>query len=82
LLSVTVQHSFNPNATPVVFSAAQLIGRHFEVSISEGGLTYSTGANGPIAGLAHASANAYPSLFTIGVAYLFGRSDLPAALAQ
>ena len=82
MLAVAVQHSFNPNATPVVFSAAQLFGRHLMLSVSEGGFTYATGFTGPIAGLVQASTTAYPSLFTVGVSYLFGHSDLPAALQQ
>jgi hypothetical protein len=82
MLAVSVQHSFNPNATPVVFSAAQLFGRHLMLSVSEGGFTYATGFTGPLAGLVHTSTQAYPSLFTVGVSYLFGHSDLPAALQQ
>ena len=82
LLAVVVQHNFNPDATPLVFSAGQLLGRHLEISAAYGGLTYSASATGPFRGLVNASATAYPSLFTIGINYLIGHSDLPAALQQ
>jgi len=82
LLAVFIQHDFHPSVTPVVFSAAQLFGRHFSVAVSEGGFNYSASATGPFQGLVNASATAYPSLFTASVNYLFGRSDLPAALQQ
>ena len=81
-LAVLVQHNFNPNVTPVVFSAGQLIGRQFEIAVSEGGFTASSTKPGPFSGLVSASTKAYPSLFAVSVNYLFGRSDLPAALAQ
>jgi hypothetical protein len=82
LLAVLVQHSFNPNVTPVAFNAGQLIGRHFEVTVTAGGFSYSSSRAGPFYGLVSASSSAYPSLFSVGVNYLFGRSDLPAALQQ
>jgi hypothetical protein len=82
LLGLFVQHNFHPSATPVVFSAAQLIGRHFDIAISEGGFNYSASATGPLTGVVGASTNAYPSLFTASVNYLFGFSNLPAALQQ
>jgi hypothetical protein len=82
LLGLFVQHTFNPSATPVVFSAAQLFGRHLEVAASYGGFNYSASATGPLTGLVHASTTAYPTLFSISVNYLFGHSDLPAALQQ
>jgi hypothetical protein len=82
LLALLVQHNFQPSSTPVVFNAAQLIGRHFEVSISEGGFSSTVNGSGPLNGLISASSKAYPSLFTAGVNYLFGSSDLPAALQQ
>lgn len=77
LLAVLLQHNFHPNVTPVIFSAAQLFGRHFELSITEGGFSYSASATGPIQGLVNASSTAYPSLFTAGINYLFGQSNLP-----
>jgi len=80
LLALFLQHNFNPRITPVVFSATQLFGRHLSVSIAEGGFNYSASANGPFQGLVSASTTAYPSVFTIGVNYLIGHSDLPAAL--
>jgi hypothetical protein len=80
LLAIVVQHDFSPNATPFVFSAAQLFGRHLEISAAYGGFTYSAFRTGPFQGLATASTTANPSLFTIGVNYLIGHSDLPAAL--
>ena len=76
-LAVVVQHNFNPNTTPVTFSAAQLIGRHLSVAIAEGGFTYSSSRAGPFFGLVNASTTAYPSLFSVSVNYLFGHSDLP-----
>ncbi len=81
LIALVVQHNFNPSVTPVVISVAQLIGRHFEVSIAEGGFNYATSSTA-LNGLVHASATAYPSLFTASVNYLFGESNLPAALQQ
>jgi hypothetical protein len=82
LLAVFIQHNFHPSVTPVVFSAGQLFGRHLSVAVSAGGFNYSASATGPFQGLVNASATAYPSLFTASVNYLFGRSDLPAALQQ
>lgn len=80
LLAVVVQHSFNPNVTPVAFTGSQLIGRHFSITVTEGGLTYTTSTSGPFLGLVNAQSTSYPSLFTIGVNVLIGHSDLPAAL--
>jgi hypothetical protein len=80
-LAVIIQHSFNPNATPIVFSAAQLFGRHFALSAAYGGFTYSTSTTGALQGLVNASATAHPTLFTLDASYLFGESNLPAALS-
>lgn len=82
LLSVFVQHNFYPNVTPVGFSATQLIGRHLAISVTEGGFSYTTSASGPLGGLVTASSTAYPNLFSVGITYLFGHSDLPAPLQQ
>ncbi|MGB8910611.1 MAG: hypothetical protein WCC84_17845 [Candidatus Cybelea sp.] len=81
-LALLVQHNFYPNTTPIAFTAGQLIGRHFEVSVLEGGFVRTTSAIGPVEGLVNATATAYPSLFNVNVNYLIGRSDLPAALQQ
>lgn len=80
LLALFVQHNFSPNATPIAFSAGQLVGRHFEIAISEGGFVRTASATGPFEGLVNATATAYPSLFNISANYLIGRSELPAAL--
>jgi Copper amine oxidase N-terminal domain len=80
LVALTIQHDFSPSVTPVIFTVGQQFGRHFGVIVSEGGFNYSASATGPFQGLVNASATAYPSLFTASVNYLFGRSDLPAAL--
>ncbi len=80
LLALVVQHNFNPNATPIVFSAGQLFGRHFALLAAYGGVTYSASTTGAVQGLVNASATAHPTLFTISANYLFGQSDLPAAL--
>jgi len=80
LLAMVIQHNFNPNTTPVAFSAGQQFGRHFFVSVTEGGFSYASSRAGPLFGLVNASTTAYPSLFSVNVNYLFGRSDLPAAL--
>jgi hypothetical protein len=82
LLAVVVQHNFNPNVTPVAFSAGQQFGRHFFVSVTEGGFNYSSSQSGLFYGLVNTSTTTYPSLFSVSVNYLFGRSDLPAALQQ
>jgi hypothetical protein len=82
ILALFVQHNFSPNTTPIAFSAGQLIGRHFEIAISEGGFVRTASATGPFEGLVNATATAYPSLFNVNVNYLIGRSDLPAALQQ
>ncbi|HME80753.1 MAG TPA: hypothetical protein VKF82_01610 [Candidatus Eremiobacteraceae bacterium] len=82
LVALVVQHSFNPSTTPVAFSVGQQFGRHFFVSATEGGFTHSSSRSGPFFGLVNASSTAYPSLFSVNVNYLFGRSDLPAALMQ
>ena len=82
LLAVFVQHNFNPNTTPLAFSAGQLIGRHFELAVSEGGFVRTASATGPFQGVVNATATAYPSLFNVSANYLIGRSDLPAALQQ
>ena len=78
LLALFVQHTFNPNTTPVAFSAGQLIGRHLELALTEGGFVRTASATGPFDGLINASATAYPSLFNVSANYLIGRSDLPA----
>ena len=39
LLALFVQHNFNPNTTPLALSAGQLVGRHFELAVAEGGLS-------------------------------------------
>jgi hypothetical protein len=80
LLALVVQHNFNPSTTPVAFGAGQQFGRHFYVGVTEGGFTYSSSRAGPFFGLVNSSTTAYPSLFSVSVNYLFGRSDLPAAL--
>jgi hypothetical protein len=82
LLAFVVQHSFNPNTTPVVFSAGQLMSRHVELFASYGVARVSASTTTALQGLATASATARPSVFTIGINYLIGRSDLPAALQQ
>ena len=82
MLAVFAQHNFQPNVTPVAFSASQLLGRHLAISVAEGGLSYSRSGAGPVAGLVTATTTAYPSFFSVGLSYLFGRSDLPAALQQ
>jgi hypothetical protein len=82
LLALAVQHNFSPNATPVIFSAAQLVGRHFDVAVAYGGFNYSLTSTGPLNGLINASTTAYPTLFSASINYLFGQSDLPAALQQ
>jgi hypothetical protein len=72
------------NSTPTQrrLRSVQLIGRHFGITLTEGGFIYSALAAGPFRGLVNATATAYPSLFNVSVNYLFGRSDLPAALQQ
>lgn len=80
ILALFVQHNFSPNTTPIAFSAGQLIGRHFEIAVSEGGFVRTASATGPFEGLVNATATAYPSLFNVSANYLIGRSDLPAAL--
>jgi hypothetical protein len=80
LLAVVIQHNFNPSTTPVAFSAGQQIERHFYVAVTEGGFSYSSSRPGPFLGLVNTSSTAYPSLFSVSLNYLFGRSDLPAAL--
>jgi len=80
LLAVFVQHNFSPSTTPVGFSIGQQFGRHFMITATEGGFTYSSSRAGPFFGLLNSSTTAYPSLFSVSVNYLFGRSDLPAAL--
>lgn len=82
LVAFLFQHNFQPNVTPVVFSAGQLFGRHFEVSAEYGGFTYSASRNGAFSGLVNATASTNPSLFAVGINYLIGSSDLPAALQQ
>jgi hypothetical protein len=82
LLALFVQHNFNPSVTPVAFSAGQLIGRHFDLVLTVGGFTYSTSSVGAFHGLVSTSSTANPNLFTVSANYLFGRSDLPAALTQ
>ena len=80
MLAVTVAHSFNPNIWPVVGSLTQLLGRHVAVYVSYGGFDYTAAGSGPFHGLVSASTTTYPTLFSTGVNFLFGRSDLPAAL--
>lgn len=80
LLAVFVQHNFSPSTTPVGFSVGQQFGRHFMVTVTEGGFTYSSSRAGPFFGLVNSSTTAYPSLFSVNVNYLFGQSNLPAAL--
>ena len=82
VLSLSAEHDFNPSTTPVAFSAGQLIGRHFEVAITEGSFHYASSRAGPFFGLVNTATTAYPRLFSVSVNYLFGRSDLPAALQQ
>ena len=82
LLAVFVQHNFSPNTTPIAFSAGQLIGRHFEIAVAQGGFVSTASATGPFEGLVNATATSYPSFFNVSANYLFGRSDLPAALQQ
>jgi len=79
-LALLVQHNFHPDVTPVVVSAGQLIGRHLEISAAYGGFTYSASANGPFNGIVNATATTYPTLFTIGLNYLIGQSNLPEGL--
>jgi hypothetical protein len=80
ILALFVQHDFSPNTTPIAFSAGQLVGRHFEIAVSEGGFVRTATASGPFEGLVNATVSAYPSLFNVSANYLIGRSDLPAAL--
>lgn len=80
LLALVFQHSFNPNVTPIAFTASQLVGRHFSLTLTGGGLNYTSSTSGPVAGLVSVENTTTPSLFSVGVNYLFGRSDLPAAL--
>jgi hypothetical protein len=80
LLALFVQHNFSPNTTPIAFSAGQLVGRHFEIAISEGGFVRTASATGQFEGLVNATVTAHPSLFNVSASYLIGRSDLPAAL--
>lgn len=75
-----MQHSFHPNATPVVASAGQLVGRHLEIAAAYGGFTYSASANGAFNGIVNATAATYPTLFSVSLSYLIGNSNLPAAL--
>jgi hypothetical protein len=80
LLALFLQHNFSPNTTPIAFSAGQLIGRHFEIAVSEGGFVRTASASAPFDGLVNATATAYPSVFNVSVNYLIGSSDLPAEL--
>jgi hypothetical protein len=80
LLALVFQHSFNPNVTPIALTASQLVGRHFSVTLTVGGLNYTSSTSGPISGLVSVTSTTYPSLFSVGMNYLFGRSDLPPAL--
>ena len=73
-------YNFNRNTTPIALSAGQLIGRHFEIALTEGGFVRTASAMGPFEGLVNATATVYPSLFNVSVNYLIGPSDLPAAL--
>lgn len=80
LMALFIQHNFNPNTTPIAFSAGQLVGRHFEVAVAEGGFVRTAAATGPFEGLVSATVTAHPSLFNVSASYLIGQSDLPAAL--
>ena len=82
LLALFVQHNFNPNTTPIAFSAGQLFGRHFEIAVAEGGFVRTATATGPFEGLVNATVTAHPSLFNVSANYLIGESDLPVALQQ
>jgi hypothetical protein len=82
LLALFVQHNFNPNTTPIAFSAGQLFGRHFEIAVAEGGFVRTATAIGPFESVVDATARAYPSVFNVSANYLIGQSDLPAALQQ
>jgi len=81
LVALTVSHSFNPSVTPVAFTVGQQFGRHVFISVTEGGFNYSSSSTGPFFGLVNTSSTAYPSLFSVNANFLFGRSDLPAALS-
>lgn len=80
LLALFVQHNFSPNTTPIAFSLGQLVGRHFEISATEGGFVRTATATGPFEGVVSATVRAHPSLFNVSANYLIGQSDLPAAL--
>ncbi len=80
LLALFVQHNFSPNTTPIAFSAGQLVGRHFEIAVAEGGFVRTATATGPFEGVVSTTVAARPSLFNASANYLFGQSDLPAAL--
>ncbi len=82
LLALLLEHNFQPNVTPVVFSAGQLFGRHFELEAAYGGFSRTVTTTAPFQGVVSATTTASPSLFTIGVNYVVGTSDLPAALQQ
>lgn len=82
LLALFVQHNFSPNTTPIAFSAGQLVGRHFEIAVAEGGFVRTATATGPFEGAVSATVTAHPSLFNVSANYLIGQSDLPAALQQ
>lgn len=82
LLALFVQHNFSPNTTPIAFSAGQLVGRHFEIAVAEGGFVRTATATGPFEGVVNATVTAHPSLFNVSANYLIGQSDLPAALQQ
>ncbi|GEM_PF-3120912 len=82
LLAVTVEHSFNPNIWPVGGSLTQLLSRHVAVYVSYGGFDYTAAGAGPFHGLVNATTTTYPTVFSTGVNFLFGRSDLPGALQQ
>lgn len=80
LLALFVQHNFSPNTTPIAFSAGQLVGRHFEIAVAEGGFVRTATATGPFDGVVSATVTARPTLFNVSANYLIGQSNLPAAL--
>jgi hypothetical protein len=79
LIGVFIEHSFNPNVTPIGVTFEQLFSRHFYISAEYGGFHYSVSDVGALNGVVNASATSNPSLFSIGAAYLIGQSDAPSA---
>ena len=80
LAAVLVEHSFNPNVWPVTVDVTQLFGRHVSVYMSYGGLSYTAAGTGPFHGLVGTTTTTYPSVLSVGVNVLFGRSDIPMAV--